>query len=158
MKKTLSLLLLLLISISAQAQWNVIDESLLQIKPTYAYHYADTMLDNGSGIKLRTQMCLPDTDQSYPVVVVRCPYLPAQMTLSQLTEPAQYASRGLGYIIQHCRGTGGSEGQYQPNIYEREDGLSLANWLNEQSWVKSIGLTGTSPSDLHSWRHCRTQL
>lgn len=151
MKKILSLLAFLLISISAQAQWNVIDETLLQAKPSYAYHYADTMLDNGSGIKMRTQMCLPDTDKPYPVVVVRCPYLPAQMTLNQLTEPAQYASRGLGYIIQHCRGTGGSEGQYQPNIYEREDGLSLVNWLNEQPWVKSIGLTGTSYMSLTCW-------
>lgn len=151
MKKTLSLLILLMIGISAKAQWNNIDETLLEIRPTYSYHYVDTMLDNGNGIKLRTQMCLPDCDKSFPVVVVRCPYLPAEMNLDKLTEPAQYACRGLGYIIQNCRGTGGSEGQYQPNIYEREDGLSLANWLNDQHWVKSIGLTGTSYMSLTCW-------
>lgn len=151
MKKVIILLMLFVICNSITAQWNKIEESLLPVPSAYSYHYTDTMLDNGSGIKLRTQMCLPNTDKPCPVVVVRCPYLPAQLTIDKLTEPAQYASRGIGYIIQNCRGTGGSEGQYQPNIFEREDGLSLVQWLNGQSWVKSIGLTGTSYMSLTCW-------
>jgi len=103
MKKIVTVVLLLMVCICARAQWGKIDEALLPVKASCSYHYVDTMLDNGSGIKLRTQMCLPDVQNPFPVVVVRCPYLPAQLSLDKLTEPAQYASRGVGYIIQNCR-------------------------------------------------------
>lgn len=136
---------------SAHAQYAPLKTEMLCAEPSYAVQYKDTLLDNGNGVKLRTQMCLPVTDKPVPVVVMRTPYMPEQLKISSLPGCKQYAERGLGYVIQHCRGTGGSEGQYQPNIYEREDGLSLAKWLDSQKWVSGIGLTGTSYMGLTCW-------
>lgn len=148
MKKFLSFVLAL-IPFMLSAQYTPLDESLPEAK--FQVHYVDTLIDFGNGIKMHTQMCLPVTDKPFPVVVMRIPYLPATLKLKDMPGCHQYAERGMGYIIQNCRGTGGSEGMYQPNIYEREDGLNLANWLNAQPWVNGIGLTGTSYMGLTCW-------
>ena len=151
MKKLISILFFLLAYAPLRAQYSKLDENLLPAPATYSVHYVDTLMDFGNGIKMRTQMCLPQTDKPFPVVVVRIPYFPENFKLERMPSYRQYAERGMGYVVQHCRGTGGSEGQYQPNIYEREDGLALANWLNAQPWVSGIGLTGTSYMGLTCW-------
>jgi len=151
MRRLYLLFILLSTQFLANAQWKQLDSTLLCAKPSYEVQFVDTLIDFGNGIGMRTQMCLPITDHPIPVVVTRCPYVPAQVTLSQMGTAKQFAERGLGYILQHCRGTGGSEGQFQPNIYERQDGLRLAKWLDAQPWISGIGLTGTSYMSLTCW-------
>lgn len=141
----------LLLPLNGTAQVKPLNEALLPVKASFQVHYVDTLMDFGNGNKMRTQMCLPNTDKPFPVVVMRIPYFPESLKLSMLPIFKQYAERGMGYVLQHCRGTGGSQGQYQPNIYEREDGLALVNWLNAQPWVNGIGLTGTSYMGLTCW-------
>ncbi|MBO4754714.1 MAG: CocE/NonD family hydrolase [Bacteroidales bacterium] len=151
MKRVLLLTLTLGTLLEVKAQWAKIDSTLLVVKPRFEVQYVDTLIDFGTGMKLRTQMCLPVTSEAFPVVLTRNPYVPVQMTLSQMGAPRQYAERGIGYVLNHPRGTGGSEGQFQPNIYEREDGLAVVGWLDRQPWITAIGLTGTSYMSLTCW-------
>lgn len=144
-------LVMLFLPQSLCAQYTPLADELLPVKASYEIEYRDTLMDFGSGVALRTQMVLPKTDKPFPVVVLRIPYWPETMDASKLPGVRQYAERGMGYVVQHCRGTGGSQGQYQPNIYEREDGIALAKWLDAQPWVSGIGLTGTSYMGLTCW-------
>ena len=63
----------------------------------------------------------------------------------------EFAKRGLAYIVQCCRGTDGSEGTWEPNVNERNDGIDTLNWMNEQPWIESIGYFGGSYLALTGW-------
>ena len=50
----------------------------------------------------------------------------------------------LPYATDACRGTGKSEGYWEPNVNERPDGRDTLQWLNDQPWAESIGYFGAS--------------
>lgn len=120
-------------------------------QPVYDYIYMDTVVPGGHGHRLITRIYLPKGEGPWPVVVTRTPYAYHKTEGDNLEEGRKYATRGLGYIQQYCRGKGGSEGVYEPNIYEREDGLSLVDWVARQPWCHSIGLFGVSYTALTAW-------
>ena len=76
------------------------------------------------GTKLMTHIYLPDGEGPWPVVCTRTPYY-FKWQGDQNEEGRQYAQRGIGYIIQDCRGKGGSEGVFVPNVNERSDGIDF---------------------------------
>lgn len=115
------------------------------------YVYKDTVIKGGDQYNLVTRIYLPKGEGPFPVVITRTPYAYGEKRGDNIKQGQEYARRGLGYILQYCRGKGGSEGIYQPNIYEREDGLALVNWVAEQSWCRSIGLFGVSYTALTCW-------
>lgn len=146
MKKNILILISFLFAIQVQAQ------SFIDSLPNYEYVYKDTIVKGGGGYNLVTRIYLPKGEGPWPVVITRTPYFREGATTGDnIREGQEYASRGLGYILQYCRGKGGSEGIYEPNIYEREDGLALVNWVADQSWSRSIGLAGASYTALTSW-------
>ncbi|MDH6359089.1 CocE/NonD family hydrolase [Parabacteroides sp. PF5-9] len=118
---------------------------------TFEYIYIDTLVTGGDGLQLVTRIYLPKGEGPWPVVITRSPYPQRETTGDNLKQGQQYVKHGLGYILQYCRGKGGSEGTYKPNIYEREDGLALVNWVAKQDWCGSIGLFGASYTALTSW-------
>nr|WP_300838377.1 CocE/NonD family hydrolase [uncultured Acetatifactor sp.] len=59
--------------------------------------------------------------------------------------------KGFGFVYQSCRGTGGSQGEWESNVNERNDGLDTVNWLAEQPFVKNIGYWGDSCLALIGW-------
>ena len=138
----------LLLPLAARAQF--FENIPTAIPATCGMVYKDTLVAAADGSKLVTQLYLPDTQEPFPVVVWRSPYLNFP-TGDWMKGARDYAQRGIGVVIQRCRGTGGSEGVFQPNIYERKDGLALLEWLQEAPWCKSIGLTGCSYMGLTSW-------
>jgi len=87
--------------------------------------------------------------KKYPVIIQRSPYFHAMEFYRMHGE--NLAKRGFVYIVQFCRGTGESEGAWLPNENERKDGLETLQWLEEQSWVKSIGYWGDSYLALTGW-------
>jgi putative CocE/NonD family hydrolase len=121
------------------------------IHPTYTYTYREEMVPGGDGFKLFTRIYLPEGEGPWPVVMTRTPYTWGQTTGDNLKEGQEYAKRGLGFIQQYCRGKGGSEGFYRPYEYERADGLAMVNWLNSQTWCKSIGIFGASYTAATGW-------
>ena len=57
------------------------------------------------------------------------------------------AERGFHVVIQSCRGTGGSGGEFQPFRHEQADGLATVAWLREQDWFTGV-LATIGPSYL----------
>ena len=117
--------------------------SLFSVPARYGYTYREEMVKGGSEARLMTRIYLPEGEGPWPVVVTRTPYVYGGSGDTNALG-REYAKRGIGYIQQDCRGKGGSEGFYSPNIYEREDGTALYKWLCAQSWCKSIGIFGSS--------------
>lgn len=123
---------------------------LFSVPETGGYTYREEMVEGGGGVRLLTRIYLPEGEGPWPVVVTRTPYV--YMGRGDTNAIGrEYAKRGLGYIQQDCRGKGGSEGFYKPNVYEREDGIALYSWLEAQPWCGDIGIFGTSYTALTGW-------
>ncbi|MEK0279615.1 CocE/NonD family hydrolase [Bifidobacterium mongoliense] len=101
------------------------------------------------GVSLTTDIFRPSGPGPYPTIVVRCPY-PNQVGLWKL-HGTEMARRGYALVRQWCRGTHTSQGTWEPNVHEREDGRDLLDYLERQSWVRVIGLWGTSYLSLACW-------
>jgi putative CocE/NonD family hydrolase len=84
------------------------------------------------GVPLITDHYIPQVATPRPTVLVRTPYgrgFPWDHLFGGLI-----AERGFHVVIQSCRGTGGSGGQYEPFRHERADGQAALAWLREQPW------------------------
>ncbi|MFH0842654.1 MAG: CocE/NonD family hydrolase [Bacteroidota bacterium] len=118
---------------------------------TGGYIFFEEMIEGGDGFKLVTKIYLPEGEGPWPVVMTRTPYAFGKTEGDNLFQGRTYARQGLGYVQQYCRGKGGSEGFYLPYEYEREDGLTLVNWLAAQEWCKTIGIFGSSYTAFTGW-------
>jgi uncharacterized protein len=84
------------------------------------------------GTVLLADHYIPVTGQPAVTVLVRCPYgrgAPFSMTMAQLI-----AERGYHVLMQSCRGTFGSGGDFEPMRNEIPDGRDTVAWLRQQSW------------------------
>ena len=55
-------------------------------------------------------------------------------------------------MIQSCRGTDGSGGEFAPLLYERDDGLDTIDWLRRQRWWSgTFGMFGASYQGFVQW-------
>ncbi|MBQ3881103.1 MAG: CocE/NonD family hydrolase [Bacteroidales bacterium] len=149
MKRILATLSAILIPLLSGAQMGF-DSSGITVPDDHAFTFTDTLVAGGGGFNLSTQLYIPEGEGPWPTVVIRSPYLPASYK-DAFPQAKEYAKRGVAYVVQRCRGTGGSEGTYEPNIYEREDGLALLSWLQNEKWCKNIVLTGASYMALTCW-------
>ena len=93
------------------------------------------------GCELFTVVCLPGSEGTYPTVIYRSPYVDAETHLSEedicekkLKDHAVWLDAGYAVVWQHCRGCGKSGGDFVPYIDEREDGLSLRQWIRSQTF------------------------
>lgn len=68
------------------------------------------------GVRLRVFWFRPVGGRSWPTIVQRSCYPMAHEMYR--VHGQELARRGYAYICQYCRGTGGSEGQWEPNINE----------------------------------------
>lgn len=119
-------------------------------KVSDGYVYFEEMVPSGEdGIRLLTRIYLPEGEGPFPVVVTRTPYV--MFKDDYIGIGRAYARHGIGYIQQDCRGKGGSEGFFSPNVNERADGIALYNWLADQSWCGDIGIFGSSYTALTGW-------
>ena len=96
------------------------------------------------GIKLATRIFEPNFDVPYEVLFTRNPYPANTKLLEALYIP--FVEQGYCLIIQDCRGTGDSQGKWEPFKNERKDGIDSLKWLNQQGWIKSIATFGRSSS------------
>lgn len=107
------------------------------------------MLPMADGIYLRTVIRKPDGPGPFPTIVQRGCYPFLEGT--QQAHAEGYTERGFAFVYQFCRGVGGSEGVWVPNVHERSDGKSTLDWLDAQPWVESIGHFGSSYLALTGW-------
>ncbi|WP_216592178.1 CocE/NonD family hydrolase [Verrucosispora sioxanthis] len=108
----------------------------------------DIALRVRDGVILRTDHYAPDLPAA-PTVLIRTPYGRAgpMRLLCRLA-----AEQGFHVVIQSCRGTGGSGGEFQPFVHERDDGLDTLDWLRRQRWwTGAFGMFGASYQGFVQW-------
>ena len=94
------------------------------------------------GVKLRVFWFRPEGSGPWPTIVQRSCYPHAHEAYR--IHGQELARRGYAYICQYCRGTGGSEGEWEPNVNEPGDGADFIRWVDALPWVESIGYWGCS--------------
>ena len=83
------------------------------------------------GVVLRTDHWEPRLRPA-PTILVRSPY--GRGGVIGLLSGRVLAERGFHVIVQSCRGTFDSGGEFEPMRHEREDGLDTVAWIERQPW------------------------
>lgn len=100
------------------------------------------------GKTLETELFTPRNGVRSPTILMRVPYgLRGFSTVAEM-----FAERGYNTIIQACRGTSRSDGEFDPLTNEREDGLATLDWIKAQPWFDGrLGLAGPSYLGYAQW-------
>lgn len=109
------------------------------------------MIPMNDGMGLETLHYAPALKGSHPTLLMRVPYgLRGFATVAEC-----YAERGFNVVLQSCRGTGGSQGEFDPLSHERDDGLATLSWIRQQSWFDGrLGTSGPSYLGYAQWAIC----
>jgi uncharacterized protein len=103
------------------------------------------------GVGLATRVFLPKGKGPWPAVLIRNPYAGP---MTAMMSAAADVLNGSGYAValQDCRGTGDSEGEWEPFANERADGLDAIEWLRHEAWQDgNIGMFGASYLSFAQW-------
>lgn len=103
------------------------------------------MVPARDGIKLATDVHLPDGPGPFPVIMERTTYGRHITSRSERTaedpKPASraelaafFGAHGYAVVYQDCRGRWGSEGRFSKYLSEGADGYDTCAWLVEQPW------------------------
>ncbi len=100
------------------------------------------------GAEMVTWVSLPgDGTGKYDVILIRNPYVeapPEDTPFETEAEEDAFSQNGFAFVMQHCRGRGGSDGDFVPFYREKKDGLDAIAWVEKQSWAGDIYLMGGS--------------
>ncbi|MFI6449114.1 CocE/NonD family hydrolase [Kitasatospora sp. NPDC050543] len=102
------------------------------------------------GSALLTDHYFPLADGDFPTLLVRSPYgrgFPWAPMYGVLL-----AEQGFHVVLQSCRGTGGSGGEFHLWHNEAADGQATVAWLREQPWFSgTLGTIGASYLGYVQW-------
>jgi hypothetical protein len=113
--------------------------------------YEEVFVGSAPGVALETRIYRPVEPGIYPTLLMRVPY--GFTGFGTVAEA--FADQGYNCVIQACRGTGGSTGEFDPLRNERDDGLATLAWLTNQRWYDGrLGLTGPSYLGYAQWAIC----
>ncbi|MFX1521440.1 MAG: CocE/NonD family hydrolase [Promethearchaeota archaeon] len=84
------------------------------------------------GVELLADHYYPHGEKKPPTVLVRSPY--GRRIVFGLLYGRFFAERGFQVLIQSCRGTFGSGGQFTPFFDEHDDGIATIKWIKKQDW------------------------
>ena len=113
-----------------------------------AHRSRDIAVTMPDGVVLVTDLYEPDAPGPHPTLLMRLPYGRGGFASIAIA----YAHRGFNVVVQACRGTEASGGQFNPLVNERADGLATLAWLKEQPWFDGrLGLTGPSYLGYAQW-------
>ena len=111
-----------------------------------AFERKENQIEMRDGVKLHTIYYFPKEDtaeeKTYPVILTRTCY-PGNDRIHRAYGEG-LARRGYVYVYQYCRGRENSEGKWEPNINERNDGIDTMDYLVEQPWCEILGYWGHS--------------
>ena len=101
------------------------------------------------GPKLVTDLYLGNPSGA-PVIMIRSPF--GRNALFTAVTAYPLASQGYNVVMQSCRGTFGSTGEFDPHHDEHRDGLATLEWIKEQPWCNgSIATFGMSYLGYTQW-------
>ena len=117
---------------------------------------SDQMVAMRDGVRLATDIYLPDGPGPFPVLLERTPYDKTGTNHGDFTaqdhaprakpEIARwFVAAGYAYVLQDCRGRFASEGVFTKYLREAEDGADTLAWLIAQPWCDGrVGTLGLS--------------
>ena len=112
----------------------------LSLVPMLAEHNAPVGMRDGT--ILRADVYRPANGGPFPVLLVRTPYGEPMVRMAPVL-PAIEA--GFAVVLQHCRGTGTSDGEFTPFANEPDDGVDTIEWCARQPWCNGqVGMYGPS--------------
>ena len=95
------------------------------------------------GVKLHTEIYLPQGLERAPTILVRSPY--EYLKPIEAMQCQTLTRFGYACVLQDVRGQMASEGDWEPVLHERDDGLDTLAWLVKQPFVDgNIGMRGPS--------------
>lgn len=99
------------------------------------------MVPAPGGIRLATDVYLPDGPGPFPTLVTRTPY----HRRGAIWEALRFTARGYAFVAQDCRGRYDSGGALAPLQADTGDGRALIDWVADRRWCNGrIGLQGIS--------------
>lgn len=105
----------------------------------------DVAMSLPCGTRLATRVWRPAGPGPWPVLLMRQPYGRAIASTVTLAHPSWYAAQGYVVAVQDVRGTGGSEGVFDPFAAEAADGAVALDWARElRGGNGRLGLYGFS--------------
>ena len=111
----------------------------------------DIALPMDDGVTLMTDVYSPRARGPHPTILMRLPY--GRNGFGTVAEC--YAERGFHVVLQACRGTERSGGDFDPLVNERADGLATLEWIKAQPWYDGrLGLSGPSYLGYAQWAIC----
>ena len=105
------------------------------------------------GVLLATDVYRPAGPGPLPVVMMRLPYNKEQPVLLFLAgDILRVAQAGYAVVVQDCRGTWASGGEFSPYFQEAEDGADAIAWAAAQPWsTGEVGMMGASYYGATQW-------
>ncbi len=136
---------------SQSAAGSAPQETASPSSPSYDVNWAmNVPVPMRDGVRLATDLYLPDAEGRFPVVLVRTPYGTETAPFSDMG--AWYASRGYVFAAQDTRGKYDSEGDWYGRRSERDDTDDTITWLGTRPWSSgSVGMVGSSYGGLVQW-------
>jgi len=99
------------------------------------------------GVKLLTDVYLPEGDGPFPVILSRVPYGTQSDYIFQPRMGEFFTDHGYVYVSQNVRGRFGSEGRFTGFTIDQEipDGYDTVEWIVKQPWSNGkVGAMGES--------------
>ena len=118
---------------------------------TYAItHHQELPIPMPDGAVLLADHYFPTQGGKLPTILMRSPYGRRGSLFGSFSR--LLAERGFQVLVQSCRGTFGSGGEFFPFRNERADGLATIAWLKQQSWYSGeYALLGPSYLSFVQW-------
>ncbi len=110
------------------------------------------MVDVDEDVTLFTEVISPNFEKEYPVILIRSPYSALSTGIQLFCAASLMAMYGYVVVVQDCRGTGSSKGEWIPFVNERNDGLLAIEWIKAQPWSQNrIAMFGPSYLSINQW-------
>lgn len=121
------------------------------VSPTSGYRVRESVrVPMRDGLDLVADHWVPDQVRG-PLLLMRTPY--ARRGVAAQVLQGAFAARGYPMLVQSCRGTFGSEGEFEPALHEREDGADTLAWLRTQTWFDGrVVVVGGSYTGFTGWQ------
>jgi predicted acyl esterase len=104
------------------------------------------------GVRLATDVYLPDGDGPFPAVLVRLPYDKNGRYCWMPFLASHFVARGYAFVPQDVRGKFRSEGEPVAFVNEVPDGYDAIEWIVAQPWSDgAVGMWGDSYYGFTQW-------